>query len=760
MSRRVFISAVLLLLVVMMCCGGAAAQGENAAATAPASGSPLKNAVEKWKSNSGDGQELQMVDLFVPQTTPVLPKGQTSSGTQGTTETKRDSFVSPSLVSAGGVIAAFSEGHIKAQYTADGNLSKPILSDVVVGYLDAKWDWSALVGEVNKSTWKARIVLNSTDGKTNNCVSGLLNPAAATKGNKVFLLAGSFDVLQKSGNEWKQENLGLKVVVGEVTKPTSSEPTGRIEWGQINSPLNESIMTAHKGELKDFIASGGSGVLMEDGTLVFPLMAVKEPKDVFSLLIYSTDNGRTWALSKGVSPAKCYNPRVTEWEGSLLMIVDCKNGHRVYESRDMGTTWKEAVGKLLGVWTKSQSKAIWDVSLHVDALITATIEKRKVMLYTQRGYFSGAKEAAAFHFSYTDNNRSFSVGHIAMDNPLYLWVTDNNRTFSLGPVATDTAAKWEFASNLLYSNGNLHLLQRRGILERSGISLSRLTKELSKIKSVLSNWVRNDIFFSTLSIPTTGLVAVLSDAANDDTWNDEYRCLNARVKNAKKVKDGLKLTEPNSGVLWPVNDWGHDVRHVFLRHDFTLVASVTIEGSPSKNTPLLTAMLANTESKHTVGLSYTTDKKWETAFKDKTTTQSGSWEPKKEYQAALMLQGKKASVYIDGQLLREEEVPLTAEKTLDFVYFCFGACHRKEVGHKTPVTLKNVFLYNRPLNSTEMQAIKDRSPFPTRGPVKQVEGGAERRHIPQIEGVQANAFAGSGLLSLLFLLGLWVFAAA
>ncbi|EKF39510.1 trans-sialidase, putative, partial [Trypanosoma cruzi marinkellei] len=206
------------------------------------------------------------------------------------------------------------------------------------------------------------------------------------------------------------------------------------------------------------------------------------------------------------------------------------------------------------------------------------------MLYTQRGYFSRTTRAAAFQFSYTENNRSFYAGHIAMDNPLYLWVTDNNRSFSVGPLAAGTTVNWELTSNLVYSDGNLHLLQRRGSPGNSVMSLSRLTEEVSKIKSVLKTWARNDVFFSRLSIPTAGLVAVLSDAANNDTWNDEYLCLNATVKNATKVKDGLQLTGLKSRVLWSVNTRDNNVRHVFLSHDFTLVASVTIEELPSKNT--------------------------------------------------------------------------------------------------------------------------------------------------------------------------------
>ncbi|KAF5224644.1 putative trans-sialidase [Trypanosoma cruzi] len=83
------------------------------------------------------------VDPFVPQTTLVQPKDGIFPATT------RDSFASPSLVSAGGVIAAFAEGHMDAEYQG-GQLSKPFSSDVVAGCIDFAWNWSTLVGEVNK----------------------------------------------------------------------------------------------------------------------------------------------------------------------------------------------------------------------------------------------------------------------------------------------------------------------------------------------------------------------------------------------------------------------------------------------------------------------------------------------------------------------------------------------------------------------------------------------------------------------------------
>ncbi|KAF5222505.1 hypothetical protein ECC02_004547 [Trypanosoma cruzi] len=717
MSRHVFTSAVLLL-VMMMCCGtcGAAAAGGN-----------------NGKSVLRNFRKLQRVDLFVPQKTQVLPKGTTSP------ETKLDSFVSPSLVSAGGVIAAFAEGHTNAKvYTnaqKDGaELITPFYSDVVAGYIDSAWNWTTLVDKVNQSSWRAHIVLTAADGQKH--LGGMHRPTTTTKGNKVFLLGG-FEFF----NEHESiilDSLHLTLVVGTATNSTGGKPSERISWDNPKplSGLNTSA-AFYKLKFERVFPSGGLGVLMEGGTLVFPVVAFSDNDD-YSMIIYSTDSGANWMLSNGTSPAKCSNSRVTEWEGSLLMIVDCEDGQRVYESRDMGTTWTGTIGRLPGVWTKSKSAAIWDLSLHVDALITAAIEEKKVMLYTQRGYASGGEAERA----------------------LYLWVTDNNRSFYVGPVSMEDDVRWELASTLLYSDGNLHLLQRRGDYKSSVMSLSRLTGELSTIKSVLSTWAKKDAFFSKLAIPTAGLVAVLSDAASNGTWIDEYLCLNATVTKGSKAKYGSQLTEPSSRVSWSVNTRVNNVRHVSLSHNFTLVALVTIEETPSGNTPLLTATLADTNSNHTMGLSYTADKTWGTGLKGKTTKQSGRWEPKKGYQVALMLQGKKISVYIDGQSLGEEELPLKGEAPLELVRFCFGACG-EDAGQKTNVKVKNVFLYNRPLNPTEMRAIKDKA-HTLNGPGESLAGwaaleGASAREHAAVVGL--NSF-GIGLLPLLLLLGLWGFAAA
>ncbi|EKF98094.1 trans-sialidase, putative, partial [Trypanosoma cruzi] len=135
----------------------------------------------------------------------------------------------------------------------------------------------------------------------------VLRRTTITKGHGVFPPAGG-SAVSYEGECWREGGLEPKLVVSDATNPTGGKRSGRIECGD-PEPLSKRIPSAsHEGDWTEFIASGGAGVVMEDGTLVFPLMAKSEAEDVCSMVICSTDSGSAWALSEGISPAECLNP--------------------------------------------------------------------------------------------------------------------------------------------------------------------------------------------------------------------------------------------------------------------------------------------------------------------------------------------------------------------------------------------------------------------------------------------------------------------
>ncbi|KAF8280193.1 putative trans-sialidase [Trypanosoma cruzi] len=660
MLRRAFTSAVLLLLlVVMMCCG------TGGAAAAVGSVSEDEH-VSKW------------VDIFVPNKTQMLAGGDDSKSGVGV------SFVSPSLVSTGGVMAVLAEGIISYN-PSSAKETFVYHSDIVAGYVNPAESWPSLVAEINDGTWRAHTVLSTVNEERRVGIARL--PTTIAKGNKLFLLVGSYIMMQDTKDDfWKLGGTDIQLVQGEATNSAEGKQSKSIKWGEPKSLLGKIAPQAQGDSKVLWAGGGGSGVLMEDGTLVFSLQKRKENGEFLSMIIYSTDDGSSWALSKGMLPAGCRGSCITEWErGQILMIADCDNGQRVYESRDMGETWTVSFRTLLGVWVNSESAFFWDKSLRAGALITATIEGRKVMLYTQKRYPTEEQK----------------------DKALYLWVTDNNRTFHLGPVAMDSAENKTFDNALLYSDGELYLSQQRANEKDSVISLSRLTEELSTINSVLSTWVQSDDSFSDSSTPTVGLVGFLSDAASGDTWIDKYRCVNATVTSAAKVHNGFKFTGPGSGAIWPVNSREDNNQYGFVDYNFAIVATVAIHQVPKESTSLLGASLVEGHPTKIIGLSYGAGRKWETVFYGKTTAQDSAWEPGREYQVALMLQGgNKGSVYVDGKLVGSSETIPTLETTvLEISHFYIGG---DEGGSGSDLTVKNVFLYNRPLSADELKMVTKR----------------------------------------------------
>ncbi|EKF30748.1 trans-sialidase, putative, partial [Trypanosoma cruzi marinkellei] len=190
----------------------------------------------------------------------------------------------------------------------------------------------------------------------------------------------------------------------------------------------------HHSSFRGLIGGGGSGIKMQDGTLVFPVEGTKKEKDgkTVSLVLY-LQGTETWKLSKGMSADGCSYPSVVEREkDKLMMMTACDDGRRrVYESGDKGESWTEVLGTLSRVWGKKKDGEAKNVG---SGFITASLddvetEKRNVMLVTLPVYSA-------------ENEKE--------KGELHLWLTDNTHIVDIGPVSgkDDDAA----ASSLLYKS--------------------------------------------------------------------------------------------------------------------------------------------------------------------------------------------------------------------------------------------------------------------------------------------------------------------
>ncbi|EKG00995.1 trans-sialidase, putative, partial [Trypanosoma cruzi] len=492
-----------------------------------------------------------------------------------------------------------------------------------------------------------------------------------------------------------------------------------------------------------------SGVKMHDETLVFPVECTKKAEgdaevDVktVSLIIYSKDN-TDWKLLQGMPDGGCSNPSVVEWEeGKLMMMTACDDGRRrVYESGDMGESWTEALGTLSRVWGNKKDGKAKAVG---SGFITATIDgddDKNVMLVTLPVYAEKDDEKGKLH----------------------LWLTDNTHIVDIGPVSRedDDAA----ASSLLYNSGEstdgkliaLYEKKKDGEKPSPGMVSVLLTEQLKRVKEVLTTWKEVDKSVSQLCTSliaekdrastgdvcsadkiTAGLVGFLSGNFSENVWRDEYLGVNATVNNKEgasastvtSTDTGVKFTGRGAGAEWPVGKQGENQLYHFANYNFTLVATVSIDGVPREgHTPIpLIGVRAgsngNEKKTKLMELSYNSGKKWHVLCGDgKTDEVSSTWETGTPHQVAILLRnGTQCSVYVDGQRVGNGECALGSGESKEISHFYIGGdgenADNKESRGDVSVTVRNVLLYNRPWDEAEITAFNPNK-APTPSPVNE-----------------------------------------
>ena len=98
-----------------------------------------------------------------------------------------------------------------------------------------------------------------------------------------------------------------------------------------------------------FAPAPGQGLMMADGTLVFPTQGRDAKGLPFSNVTYSRDHGRTWTTSKPAY-SNCTECNAAELEPGTLMLnmrdnrnrgVKSPNGRRIMTTNDLGQNWTE-----------------------------------------------------------------------------------------------------------------------------------------------------------------------------------------------------------------------------------------------------------------------------------------------------------------------------------------------------------------------------------------------------------------------------------
>ncbi|EAN96495.1 putative trans-sialidase, Group V [Trypanosoma cruzi] len=688
MSRHLFCSAVLLL-VVMMCCGSGGAQAVGKESTV---------SKFEWKEiKSVDGVNL-------------------------------DSLGAPGLLKVGSDVFAVAEAQCKKN--GESNSFTGIASQIITKD-NANTPVEALTDQKDKTQFLEEGT--SDDPKKKVDVS---RPTTVVEGNDIYMLVGKYSRTAAVKEGGGADDVGLLLVKGNVSDGSGGDK--RIKWKD-----NDDVSRISVGELESWsrlTGGGGSGIKMEDDTLVFPVEGTKkEGEKAVSLLKYSSEDTESWKLSKGMSDGGCSDPSVVEWEKEkLMMMTACDDGRRrVYESGDMGDSWTEALGTLSRVWGNKQGEGAKGVR---SGFITATIggdeNNRNVMLVTLPVYAEKADKKGELH----------------------LWLTDNTHIVDIGSVSDDDAA----ASSLLYKsagsgdNNDEKLIalyeKKNGGKPSHSLWSVLLTAQLQRVKDVLATWKKVDETVSKLCLSsaeesastgnarsttvkiTDGLVGFLSGNFSGNTWKDEYLGVNATVKKkdegaakntedtgATKTSDGVKFQ--GAWAEWPVGEQGENQLYHFANYNFTLVATVSIDGEPEEGgspIPLMGVKMNDSGKTVLLGLSYNDEKKWKLLCGSGPNSggQSVTLATETTHHVVLVVRNStQGSAYVDGkQVGGDEACALENMDSRAVSHFYIGGGGGSAGGagseeEEMSVTVTNVLLYNRPLSSEEIGALNPNKAF-------------------------------------------------
>ncbi|EAN86314.1 trans-sialidase, putative [Trypanosoma cruzi] len=645
MSRRASTSAVLLLLVVMMCAAAGSVQAQN---------------YGTGVDDHYGGHSLERLPGEYRAANPPVPG---------------HIFRNPHLVNVDGLLLAIAGAQFN-RTVGSGSASMQLMARISV---DAGRTWQSYAGPVGRDAFAAHPYRMSF-------------PSPFGPFGPLFAFVEGYDLRNGAMIRFPDERRsGLESVIHFME--TGPGLSGGLSMNSVSMSFRLHYPYKY-GDIIGFLNDASTPITrMQDGTLVFPVQFLTMGGSTASTVMYWNSGQQHWTFANSATHAGCTSPSILEWEaGKIIMITSCESDRRrVYESTDKGNTWTEALGTLSRVWGNSLA----GLGLHIQSgFITATIGGKKVILLTQLEYF-----------------RDNQMGRI------HLWLTDTNRIYHVGLLPTGYGAT---SSSLLYADGRLYCLYKTGFGNDSVADPLDLTLELQRIMYALSTWAANDNALRqcssiaanaalsrwdcSVSIPTAGLVGHLADTLRGDTWEDEYLGVNAVVRGAKKkAPSGLTFEGQGAGAEWPVGKQWPNIPLHFANYGFTLAATVSIHEVPKGITPLMGLKKMGTTT--LLGLSYDNNMEW-SVVNDLFPKHFTAWEVDKTYHVVLKMHDGVGSVYVDGTLLWNMRLRNSFNEGLDEVsHFYFGAYDEQLSSRKIHATVANVFLYNRPLNETEIGAL-------------------------------------------------------
>ena len=199
--------------------------------------------------------------------------------------------------------------------------------------LPGKIDIGMCYSDDNGTTWSPmKIIMHKEDdGLLHN---GIGDPCVLVdkQTNKIWVSA----IWSKGDRTFLSSGAGLTPDETAQWLMVSSDDNGN-NWSSI-----ENITTQVKRpEWKLLFQAPGSGISLQDGTLVFPAQFKDETGVPFSTIVYSTDKGKQWHIGTGAWPKTTESTVAELSNGDLLLNMRDNRGdfRSLSSTNDLGKTW-------------------------------------------------------------------------------------------------------------------------------------------------------------------------------------------------------------------------------------------------------------------------------------------------------------------------------------------------------------------------------------------------------------------------------------
>ncbi len=248
------------------------------------------------------------------------------------------------------------KGTLLAVYDARRESSRDLQGDIDIGLsrsTDGGESWEPIRIAMDRGTW----------GGLSQKFNGISDPCILADPNsgKIYLVAlWMHGVLDKEGkwmegltesstawnHQWREKGSQPGFGVKETTQFLLTESTDDgLTWTE---PLNLTEQCKQK-EWWLFAPAPGHGIVLDNGTLVFPAQGRSNTGEPFSTIMSSTDNGKSWKVGQPASTSTTENMAVQLSDGSVMLNIrdnrnrqdnSATNGRAVRVTRDLGQTWQ------------------------------------------------------------------------------------------------------------------------------------------------------------------------------------------------------------------------------------------------------------------------------------------------------------------------------------------------------------------------------------------------------------------------------------